>query len=81
MAGNFVWTVDDMLVAIGVLALGKQTLGKVKGKRRTERECDWHDWVRAGNRRRVERRVVSWQRVTKGSWIRREVDGAFGQRT
>jgi len=60
LAGNFIWTVDDMLVAIGVLELGKQTLGRGKG-RRTERECDWHDWVRAGNRRREERWVVSWQ--------------------
>jgi hypothetical protein len=35
LADNFVWTVDGMLVAIGLLEIGKQTLGNMKGKRRT----------------------------------------------
>jgi hypothetical protein len=38
LADNFVWTVDGMLVAIGVLEIGKQTLGNMKGKRRTEKQ-------------------------------------------
>jgi len=57
--GNFVWTVDGMLVAIGVLEIGKQTLGKVKGKRRTERQWGWRDWVRAGNRRGVMGHILA----------------------
>ena len=43
MADNFVWTVDGMLVAIGVLEIGKQTSGNMKGKRRTERQWGWRD--------------------------------------
>jgi hypothetical protein len=41
-----------MLVAIGVIEIGKQTIGNVKGKRRTGRQWGWRDWVRSGNGRR-----------------------------
>ena len=43
LAGIVVWSVDGMLVAIGVLEIGKQTLDNVKGKRRTERQRGWRD--------------------------------------
>jgi hypothetical protein len=43
MADNFVWTVGGMLVAIGLLEIGKQTLGNMKGKRRTEKQWGWRD--------------------------------------
>jgi len=46
LAGNFVWIVDGMLVAIGVLEIGKQRLGNVKGKRRTGGQWGWRNWVR-----------------------------------
>jgi hypothetical protein len=43
LADNFVWTVDGMLVAIGVLEIGKQKLGNMRAKRRTEKQWGWRD--------------------------------------
>lgn len=43
MVDNFIWTFDGMLVAIGLLEIGKQTLGNMKGKGRTEKQWGWRD--------------------------------------
>ena len=38
MAGNFIWTVDGMLVAMRVLKIGKQILGNMKGKKKKQKD-------------------------------------------
>ena len=65
-----------MLVAIGVLEIGKQTLCNMKGGKRTEKQWGWRDGfvlAMGGGRSDGLYPGKEW------SWIqRRFLDGAFG---